>query len=635
MMKNKTLRLSTWLNNIPIQDPVDRQMAALLQVILIGFIGILLIAAILNFLLPDQLITRLEIIVRTSTAILVVGIPLFLLRRGYLRRSIFVIIAILLGLETYVTFIADLPSTAGTLTFFTFAILLAGLFVDRKALLITLSISITAISLNVWLEKDPVLKLNSFVIAGNFILLNGLMGLFLDQFGATLRTALKSALEREHELENEIETRKQTQTTLQQLADQLEILHEIDRSLLSARSPYAITKAALTRIRRLISCERASVSLFNFEKNEAFFLAAEFENYFNIGETPIPLEEYGQYIIDELKQNKPFFVNDVLNEPRAVELDRELAQAGIRAWLYLPLLYQGQLIGALNLGRGLGQPFTPANAALAQDVANQIAVAIQQTRLNNALQEQLSEREKLISQLEANNAELERFTYTVSHDLRNPLVTIKGFLGMLDKDIKDNQLERVQKDFQRIAGAADKMDELLTDLLELSRIGRIVNPPEEIDLVSLTQEALEMLDARIRSKNVIVTVSSDLPAMYGDRIRLREVIENLISNAIKYMGDQPEPKIEIGARGMGNESIIFVKDNGMGIEERYQSRVFTLFEKLDPTIEGTGIGLALVKRIIETHGGRVWVESEGLGKGSTFCFTMLDGGKQAAERTPK
>jgi signal transduction histidine kinase len=198
---------------------------------------------------------------------------------------------------------------------------------------------------------------------------------------------------------------------------------------------------------------------------------------------------------------------------------------------------------------------------------------------------------------------------------------------MLDKDIRENRQDRVQTDFQRIAGAADKMDELLSDLLELSRIGRIVHPPEKVDLVELTRDALEMLDARIHSRNVSIQISPDLPAIYGDRLRLREVFENLISNAIKYMGNQPNPLIEIGTRDAANESIIFIKDNGIGIEERYQSRVFALFEKLNPNIEGTGIGLALVKRIIEVHGGRVWVESDGLEKGSTFCFTIPENRK--------
>jgi signal transduction histidine kinase len=103
---------------------------------------------------------------------------------------------------------------------------------------------------------------------------------------------------------------------------------------------------------------------------------------------------------------------------------------------------------------------------------------------------------------------------------------------------------------------------------------------------------------------------------------LREVFENLIDNAAKYTGDQPNPAIEIGTRAQDGNTVFYIKDNGIGIESTYHNRVFVLFEKLDPTIEGTGIGLALVKRIIETHGGRIWVESEGVGMGSVFCFTL-------------
>jgi signal transduction histidine kinase len=384
---------------------------------------------------------------------------------------------------------------------------------------------------------------------------------------------------------------------------------------------------ALIRIRQLIICQRASISLFDMDKNEAFFLAADLDSGGMIWETPITLEQYGKHIVDEITQNKPLIINDVLTDPRSVELDLELAKQGIHSWLYVPLLYQGQLIGALNLGRGPGERFTKEDAETAQDVANQLAIAIQQTRLHEALKRELNERQNLIAQLETNNAELERFTYTVSHDLRNPLVTIKGFLGMLNKDIQENNSNRIQSDFQRIAGAADKMDALLTDLLELSRIGRIVNPPVEIDTVRLIQDALDNLDASIRSKNVTFQISPHIPSLYGDRTRLREVFENLIENAIKYSGAQPDPVIEIGTRQGNNELIIFIKDNGIGIEERYQTRIFALFEKLNPGIEGTGIGLALVKRIVEVHGGRVWVESEGLGRGSTFYFAIPDNQK--------
>jgi len=237
------------------------------------------------------------------------------------------------------------------------------------------------------------------------------------------------------------------------------------------------------------------------------------------------------------------------------------------------------------------------------------------------------ELKRINEQLEQKVAELERFAYTVSHELKNPVITIKGYLGSVEKDLQDKKFDRAQNDLLRISNASDKLHDTISDLLELSRIGRIVNPPEEVDLVKLTQDALEMVDAHIRSKNVTVHISPDLPIVYGDRLRLREVLENLIANAAKYMGNQPDPMIEIGTWNDAGKPIIFVKDNGIGIESKYHTRIFDLFEKLDPTVEGTGIGLALVKRIVETHGGKIWVESNGLGKGSTFYFTIPDGRK--------
>jgi signal transduction histidine kinase len=251
--------------------------------------------------------------------------------------------------------------------------------------------------------------------------------------------------------------------------------------------------------------------------------------------------------------------------------------------------------------------------------AGYAGLAIENAHLGAEIMKRAHEREVFIQELGNRNAELERFTYTVSHDLRSPLVTIKGFLGLLNKDLLEKNTDRVANDMRRIAGATDKMDTLLSDLLELSRIGRIINPPEEVDLIQLAREAIESVDARICSRNIIVKISPDLPTVHGDRLRLREVLENLIDNAAKYMGDQECPLIEIGIRP-GN--VIFVKDNGMGIEPAYTTKIFGLFEKLNPTSEGTGIGLALIKRIVEVHGGRIWAESDGLGKGSTFCFTI-------------
>lgn len=237
-----------------------------------------------------------------------------------------------------------------------------------------------------------------------------------------------------------------------------------------------------------------------------------------------------------------------------------------------------------------------------------------------------AERENLIRELESRNAELERFTYTVSHDLKGPLITIRGFLGFLTKDALAGNTERLAADIKRIGDAADKMQRLLNELLELSRVGRLMNPPVEVAFEAVVRDALELLQGQLAARAVQVDIVTPLPVVYGDRVRLVEVMQNLIDNAVKFARNQPKPRIEIGARAAepDGQPVFFVRDNGLGIDPQYHERVFGLFNKLDAQSEGTGVGLALVKRIVEVHGGRIWVESAGEGCGSTFCFTLAE-----------
>ncbi len=225
-------------------------------------------------------------------------------------------------------------------------------------------------------------------------------------------------------------------------------------------------------------------------------------------------------------------------------------------------------------------------------------------------------------ELEGKNAELERFTYTVSHDLKTPLVTIKGFIGLLQQDIRASDVERVEHDIAKIGGAADEMSRLLEELLELSRIGRVMNSPEKVSLTDLVSETVDLVAGQIDERGVVVAIAPAMPTVYGDRVRLLEVFQNLIDNAVKFMGEQPDPRVEIDAEAHDTKVVCSVRDNGMGINPRYQEKIFELFQRLDVRVEGTGIGLALVKRIVEVHGGHIWVESEGEGHGSTFYFTL-------------
>ncbi len=240
------------------------------------------------------------------------------------------------------------------------------------------------------------------------------------------------------------------------------------------------------------------------------------------------------------------------------------------------------------------------------------------------------DRQRVLAELQAKNTEMERFTYTVSHDLKAPLITVQGFLGMLEKDLAAGDLGRVKSDVKRIRNAAGSMGRLVNELLELSQIGLVMNQTEEVSLPAVASEVIELLATEISEHGVEVEISPDLPVVIGDRARLVQVFQNLVENAIKYMGVESDPRIEISLRQPGAETVYIVRDNGVGIDPRYQEKVFDLFSRLETSIEGTGVGLALVKRIIEGHDGRIWVESEGQGRGSTFCFTLGGQGIRAA-----
>ena len=266
---------------------------------------------------------------------------------------------------------------------------------------------------------------------------------------------------------------------------------------------------------------------------------------------------------------------------------------------------------------------------VAHDITKRIraeeALAQHAEELQNALTERdqvAHERKVLIGDLEVKNAELERFTYTVSHDLKSPLITIGGYLGYLEQDARNGNMERLEKDIAYINKAAGQMKSLLDKVLELSRIGRVVNPPVAVSFKEIVDDAVALVQHQLDNAAIQIKVAENFPIVQVDRVRLVEVVQNLVDNAIKFTQDQPNPHIEIGYAEQSAEQFFYVRDNGIGIDARYHEKVFGLFEKLNPASNGTGVGLALVKRIIEFHQGRVWVESNTENTGVTFNFTL-------------
>ena len=232
------------------------------------------------------------------------------------------------------------------------------------------------------------------------------------------------------------------------------------------------------------------------------------------------------------------------------------------------------------------------------------------------------QREQLISELARKNAELDRFTYTVSHDLKSPLLSLRAFLALLEGDIKAGREDRVTIDIARMSESAERLETMITTLLDLSRSGRSVATPLPVPFGSVVRDAASLLEAVYRQNGVELKIADDLPVVMGDRQRLLQVMTNLLDNAVKYMGDQKHPRVEVGVQPEADGPVFFVRDNGRGICPDDLPRVFGLYERFAPEVPGTGIGLTTVERIIGAHGGKIKAESEGEGKGATFRFTL-------------
>jgi PAS domain S-box-containing protein len=232
-------------------------------------------------------------------------------------------------------------------------------------------------------------------------------------------------------------------------------------------------------------------------------------------------------------------------------------------------------------------------------------------------------RESLIRELEAKNVELERFGYTVTHDLKAPLVTIRGFADYVERDVSEGRTDRLAADARRICEAVARLQQLLDELFEVSRAGRPVGPPVAVPAAEIVQEALRLVSAERSEARARVRVEGSLPVLFGDRARLVRVFRNLLDNGVKFAAGAREPLVTVEARApLEGKAVIAVRDNGIGIEPRHRDRVFDLFEKLEPRGAGSGVGLAVVKRVVESHGGRVWLESEGRGAGTTACVML-------------
>ena len=288
--------------------------------------------------------------------------------------------------------------------------------------------------------------------------------------------------------------------------------------------------------------------------------------------------------------------------------------------LFAPLIIEGEVVGLLGLSNK-PEPFTPQDARLAAAFGEMAAIALRNSRILDALRASQDALARQAEQLVRSNTDLERFASVISHDLREPLRMISGYLGLLQRRYA-GQLDGPAQEYITFAvdGAA-RLQDMIGGLLDVSRVS--TRPPRfaAVDCEELLAGVLQHLQIRVQESGARVT-HDPLPAVWGDALQLERVFQNLLENALKFGGSQP-PRVHLSAERWPDGWCLSVRDNGIGLDPDRSDRIFEIFGRLHTIAEypGTGIGLALCKQIVERHGGRIWVESRP-GEGATFYFTI-------------
>ena len=292
----------------------------------------------------------------------------------------------------------------------------------------------------------------------------------------------------------------------------------------------------------------------------------------------------------------------------------------VKSFLACPIIALGRTCGWMYVADRLGlEDFTVDDERIALTLASQLALAWENIVLREDLEQRVARRTR---ELEAANHELESFSYSVSHDLRGPLRAIDGFSSIVLRDHAAALPAEGQRYLGLVREGAQQMARLIDDLLTYAKTARQPIAKRTVSLKELVNQCLEEFRGEIAERKAEVAVGN-LPDCQADPVLLKQALINLLGNALKYTRKQPRAKIEVGCRSENGEQAIYVKDNGAGFDMKHSGKLFGVFQRLHhkEDFEGTGVGLAIVQRVVHRHGGRVWAEAEP-DKGATFYFTL-------------
>jgi signal transduction histidine kinase len=411
-----------------------------------------------------------------------------------------------------------------------------------------------------------------------------------------------------------------TQESLARHTERLRILREIDRAVAAEETPEAIAAAVIQPLRELLGVPRAIVNRFDLAASEVEWIAAAGRRRIHVG----PGVRYSIHLMGDvsaLHRGETQRI-DVTALPDGPEKEALLASE-VEEYLVVPMIAGAELLGAVSFG---GKPgaVAPEQLNIAQEVATQLAIAVAQARLLERVKDHAAELESKVrertAELEEANKDLESFSYSVSHDLRAPLRAVDGYTRILDEDHAARLDDEGRRLLAVVLGRTAQMGRLIDDLLAFSRLGRKPMSVSAVDMEALAREVIDELRGEYANGEVVI---GGLPPARGDRSLLKQVWSNLIGNAFKYSAKRPQPRIEIGSGQDARETTYWVRDNGTGFDMRYVAKLFGVFQRLhrEDEFPGTGVGLAIVQRILTRHGGRVWAESK-MGEGALFRFAL-------------
>lgn len=286
---------------------------------------------------------------------------------------------------------------------------------------------------------------------------------------------------------------------------------------------------------------------------------------------------------------------------------------------FFPIIHENRVIAVMLVGHLSSSSLKNETLDLYLAVAGLIGAAYSRKISLVQLEELVEER---TSELTAVNKELERFSYSVSHDLRAPLRHMSGFVGLLKKRLWDHPDAATHDYMNMISEASKKMGMLIDDLLNFSRLGHTQMQKTKVNLNALVKAVVQEIQVELKERDIRWEID-ELPEVLGDQSLLRLVIVNLVSNAVKFTSTRPQAEIKIRCREDGDKFSCYITDNGVGFDMKFVNKLFGVFQRLhsQKEFEGTGIGLANIQRIISRHGGRVWAEGA-VGQGATFYFTL-------------